>query len=144
MCIRDSLNAVWQVGANPIVGRALIDSSQPPISTLTVTDTVTAFRAFFFFASSSTPADASAFPAADASTVEFAAGQTLTATQTGTNNYYLAYPDDGGLFQYTTGGGVILFQPEAVAGTFVRNGVDYQVFRFRNLSRNTNIAVQEI
>ena len=119
-------------------------SSQPPISTLTITDTVTAFRAFFFFVSSSTPADALAFPAADASTVEFAAGQNLTATESGTNDYYLAYPDDGGVFQYTTGGGVILFQPEAVAGTFIRNNVDYQVFRFRGLSRNTVIAVQEI
>ena len=137
-------NAIWRLGENTITGRALLDSSQPPVATLTVMGTVTTFRAFFFFSSATTPADATAFPAADASAIEFAAGQTLMATETGTNNYYLAYPDDGGLFQYTTGGGVILFQPEAVAGTFVRNGVDYQVFRFRNLSRNTNIAVQEI
>ena len=137
-------NAVWQVGANPIVGRALIDPSQPPISPLTVTDTVTAFRAFFFFASAADRTDVTDFPAANASTVEFAAGATLTATEAGTNTYYLAYPDDGGVFQYTTGGGVILFQPEAVAGTFIRNNVDYQVFRFRGLARNTVIAVQEI
>ena len=137
-------NAVWRVGQNTINGRALITASQLPRSTLTVEDTVTTFRAFFFFASATDPTDASDFPVVNASTVEFGAGQTLTATEAGENTYYLAYPDDGGLFQYRVVGGSTLTVPEVVSGTFIRNSVDYQVFRFRNLASGTGFNVQTI
>ena len=137
-------NAVWRVGQNTINGRALIAASQPPRSTITVEDTVTTFRAFFFFASATDPTDASDFPVVNASTVEFGAGQTLTATEAGENTYYLAYPDDGGLFQYRVVGGSTLTVPEVVSGTFIRNSVDYQVFRFRNLASGTGFNVQTI
>ena len=66
------------------------------------------------------------------------------ADEAGENTYYLAYPDDGGVFQYRTVRGGIILSPEAVAGTFIRNDVDYQVFRFRNLSSGTNVDVETL
>ena len=121
-----------------------VRDNRAPTRTYTPTGNIPAYRAFFFFAAATTPASSAAFPAADASTVEFGAGQVITATETGENTYYLAYPDDGGVFQYRVVGGSTLTVPEAVAGTFIRNGVDYQVFRFRNLASGTGFNVQTI
>ena len=131
-------------GNNAISADVRDNPTRLPMRTYTPTATIPAFRAFFFFAAATTPASSAAFPAANASTVEFGAGQVLTATETGENTYYLAYPDDGGVFQYRVVGGSTLTVPEAVAGTFIRNGVDYQVFRFRNLASGTGFNVQTI
>ena len=66
------------------------------------------------------------------------------ADTAGENTYYLAYPDDAVLFQYRTVRGGIILTPETVTGTFILNGVDYRVLRFRNLSSGTNIDVESL
>ena len=82
----------WRIGPNTITSTAV--ETRAPIRTYSITShNIQGFRAYFFFASAMTPADSTAFPAASASTVELAAGQTLTAhTQTPVSYTHLTLP----------------------------------------------------
>ena len=63
-------SADWTIGPNTITATAV--ETRAPIRTYSITShNIQGFRAYFFFASATTPGDVTDFPAASASTVEF-------------------------------------------------------------------------
>lgn len=133
-------NAVWATPGDATLRVRAVDANTPTRN-YDENRTVRVYREYFFW-TGATPSAASDFMGPGGQESEFAAGLSLMTTGSTQADWYLAYPADiMTTFRYRVHGSANFVRPDTVSN-ITRGTVDYQIFRFSQVTPGTTFDVE--